>query len=102
MTTLNQQDISDLLEKLRRAHRVSCSDPTDPNRHTMYGDAAIAIEQLASELGSFTATYGVVLDTTGSTDVYPTEQEAREHWAPGCRIIRIETRDTDITDQVTP
>jgi hypothetical protein len=31
---------------MERAHRMSCSDPTDPNRRTSYGDSAAAIGDL--------------------------------------------------------
>jgi len=35
---------------MERAHRMSCSDPSDPARKTTYGDSAAAIRDLLAEL----------------------------------------------------
>lgn len=109
--TTTDHDLVEFIAKLRRAHRMSCSDPNDSARHTMYGDAADALDSLRrtqqrqawqGDKNAIVTTYGVVLDDIGSTDVYDTEDEARRHYAPGCRILRIETLDTDITEEPRP
>ena len=38
--------IADLVYRLNRAHRMSCSDPNDPSRKTMYSEARDAINTL--------------------------------------------------------
>lgn len=35
---------------MERAHRMTCSDPTDPARKTTYGDSAAAIRDLQAAL----------------------------------------------------
>jgi len=40
------QAIETHLAAMERAHRMSCSDPDDPARHTTYGDSAAAIRDL--------------------------------------------------------
>lgn len=47
MTTTTSND--DLVAKLRRAHRMSVSDVTDPNARTLWGDAAVALEAAERE-----------------------------------------------------
>lgn len=38
------------LARLERAHRMSCSDPDDPNRTTLWGEGASAIRELLEQL----------------------------------------------------
>ena len=45
-----------ILVRLRRGHHMSCSDPTDPSRHTSYGDAALVIDALTARLEAATRT----------------------------------------------
>ena len=42
-------DVKELVAKLRRAHRMSVSDPTGPGRTTMYSEAADALEAVRAE-----------------------------------------------------
>lgn len=42
----------DILAVLERAHRMSVSDPTDPSRRTLYGEAADEIRALREQLAS--------------------------------------------------
>lgn len=42
-------DAKDLIAKLRRAHRMSVSDPTDTSRTTLYSQAADALEAVRAD-----------------------------------------------------
>lgn len=47
---MTERTNTELIAQLQRAHRMSVSDATDPDAHTLWGDAATALEELTARL----------------------------------------------------
>lgn len=64
-------DIETVLARLDRAHRMSCSDPTDPDRVTTYSEAAATIRSVHAQVLRVQAVVAEVGDQTLTAPLHP-------------------------------
>jgi len=81
-------DILDQIEahrkSMERAHRMSCSDPADPERNTTYGESAKAIAYLLALVREQSRK----LEAVGKlADRWATHADGREYYAKRVRHV---------------